>query len=88
MTNKYEKVPEAVIDLHGYMQDTAGVILADLRKEKKYAHVRIITGKGAFRESGPVLRDFVKNYLEKHHIKYLPAKQQDGGEGAFEVFLK
>ena len=86
--NTYERTPDAIIDLHGYTRDNAGAILADMRKNKAYTQVRIVTGKGTFRESGPVLRDFVKNYLERHHLKYLPAKQSDGGEGAFEVFLK
>ena len=86
--NKYEKTPEAIIDLHGHTRDTAGGVIKDLVRDKKYGHVRIITGRAAFREGGPVLRLFVKDYLEKHRIKFAQSKLEDGGEGAFEVFLK
>ncbi len=95
--NKYEKVPEEIIDLHGDTRDTAGVVLKDLLKEKKYSHVRIITGSlkhmqgiCSADEANRIRlgRDFLKNYLEKHHIKYSQSKLSDGGEGAFEVFLR
>ena len=86
--NKYARVPEHVVDLHGYLKSEALLLLKTLIAEKKYSHVRIITGKGTFRESGPVLNDFVKRFLEERNIYFYPAKIRDGGSGAFEVFFR
>jgi len=85
--NKYQNNPECIIDLHGRTVREAKEELEGIVREKKYSHVRIITGKGAFRVNGPVLRDFVKQYLDEKRISYRPAKIADGGEGALEVFL-
>jgi DNA-nicking Smr family endonuclease len=86
--NKYERVPEKVIDLHGYTTREAEGILDELVEEGEFGHVRIITGKGQFRETGPVMRTFVENYLENRDIHFQVSKLQNGGDGAFEVFLK
>ncbi len=86
--NKYERKPETIIDLHGHTTQEAKVVLDELVKELKYTHVRIITGKATFRETGPVLKNFVQNYLDKHNVKYQTAKLYNGGDGALEVFLK
>ncbi len=86
--NKYQQNPEIEIDLHGYTAMESKVVLDELFKEGKYKHVRIITGKGNNSENGPVLPNFVHNYLTAHKIRYNPAKIQNGGEGALEVFLK
>ncbi|MDP3988878.1 MAG: Smr/MutS family protein [bacterium] len=87
MVNKYERKPQYILDLHGYTTSEAQKELDDLFKNSIYSHVRIITGKGAFRATGPVLQTFVKQYLFKKGYRYNPAKLQDGGEGAFEVFV-
>ena len=85
--NKYERQPEYVVDLHGYTTREAKEILNDLIVGKEYRHVRIITGKGLFRGTGPVLRTYVENYLKNHDIRYEYAKLYNGGEGALEVYL-
>ena len=86
--NKYERQPEHILDLHGYTTREAGEILEELIEAREYSHVRIITGKGTFRETGPILRTYVENYLKNRDIKFSIAKLQNGGEGAFEVYLK
>ena len=85
--NKYARTPDYVLDLHGYTTAEAEEMLDELMKNKKYAHVRVITGKGTFRETGPVLRTFVRNYLAARSVRFNTSKIADGGEGAFEIFL-
>ena len=85
--NKYKREPEAVIDLHGNTTAEAKVILNGIISQKKYQHIRIITGKASFRESGPVLRTFVENYLKEKEIDFDYAKLYDGGQGALEVYF-
>ncbi len=87
LMNKYLQTPSEIIDLHGYTARESENILDDLFKDKKNLHVRIITGKGIHSENGPVLRDFVKNYLNRRNIRFSQSKLQDGGEGALEAFL-
>ena len=88
MPNKYEQKAEIEIDLHGYTMLEAGNVLDDLFREAKYKHVRIITGKGKNSENGPVLPNFVRNYLNSRGVHYNQSKLQSGGEGALEVFLR
>ena len=85
--NKYERKPEAIIDLHGQTTAEAKVVLDNLIKNEEYKHVRIITGKGTFRETGPILKPFVQNYLKKLDINFSTAKLHNGGDGALEVFF-
>jgi DNA-nicking Smr family endonuclease len=85
--NKYERIPEYILDLHGYTTREAKELLDELL-EGEYGHVRIITGKGTYRETGPVMRNFVEQYLRLREIKFETAKLYNGGEGAFEVYLK
>jgi DNA-nicking Smr family endonuclease len=85
--NKYERVPEKIIDLHGFTTREAGEILEDLILAGEYYHIRIITGKGSFRETGPVLREYVKSLLKRHNISFETAKLHNGGEGALEVYF-
>ena len=84
--NKYIQVPDSIIDLHGYTTAEARAILDDELKEN-IKHLRVITGKGNHSEYGPVLRDYVKNYLNDRRIRFSQSKIQDGGEGSLEVFL-
>ena len=86
--NKYERIPGLILDLHGYTVAEARVALNQLVVSGAYSHVRIITGKGAHRVTGPVLQTFVKKYLDARTIRWKPSKIADGGDGAFEVFLK
>ncbi len=85
--NKYQKTPEIIIDLHGKTIAEAKVLLDTIIAEKKYSHIRMITGKCSYREHGPILQPFVKNYLEEKNIKFNQSKIQDGGEGALEVYI-
>ncbi len=85
--NKYQKIPEAVIDLHGHTTGEAKIELDTLLSAHKYSYVRIITGKCSYREHGPILQPFVKSYLTERNIKFNIAKIQDGGEGALEVYI-
>lgn len=85
--NKYERQPDYIVDLHGYTTKEAKEALDDIIESGEYRHIRIITGKGTFRETGPVLRTFVENYLKNQDIKFETAKLYNGGEGALEVFL-
>jgi DNA-nicking Smr family endonuclease len=85
--NKYERHPEIVVDLHGYTTSEAEEFLRGLLKERRYSHVRIIVGKGSHGANGPVLRNFVKKYLDARGIRCSQSKPKDGGEGALEVFF-
>ncbi len=85
--NKYLQTPNEIVDLHGYTTSEAENILDSLFKGKKNFHARIITGKGMHSANGPVLRDYVKDYLQRRNIRFNQSKIQDGGEGALEVFL-
>ncbi len=76
------------MDLHGYTTREAGEILDELIEAGEYRHVRIITGKGTFRETGPVMRTFVSNFLKNRDIHFDVAKLHNGGDGALEVYLK
>jgi DNA-nicking Smr family endonuclease len=88
MANKYEQIPDKEIDLHGYTTSETKEILDTLVREKKYTLVRVIVGKGNNSANGPVLPNFVRDYLTSRSIRYKPAKLQHGGSGALDVFLR
>ena len=75
--NKYERVPDYILDLHGYTTREAKEVLEDILDGGEFRHIRIITGKGTFRETGPVLRTFVENFLRNREIK-VPRRKQRG----------
>ena len=85
--NKYRKPPEYILDLHGYTCAETKTALNKLFCESSHRHIRIITGKGTFREKGAVLREQVKYLLRQKNIRFEQSKIKDGGEGALEVFL-
>lgn len=85
--NKYPQIPDAIFDFHGMTTSECKLELEDIIRDGEYTHIRIIVGKGTRSPNGPVLPDFVRNYLTEHHIRFSPSKPQDGGEGALEVFL-
>ena len=85
--NKYQRTPNYILDLHGHTKEWAKIALDEIIDEGKYSHIRIITGKGIHSENGPILKDFVRSYLERNNIHFTQSKIQDGGEGALEVFL-
>ncbi len=86
--NKYARTPDHILDLHGFTTRQAEALLDETFAKGQYKHVRIITGKGAFRETGPVMRTFVEDYLENGDFRFEVAKLFNGGEGAFEVYLE
>lgn len=84
--NKYKQTPSKIIDLHGYTVREAEPVLSELCKQNKL-HVRIIVGKGTHSVNGPVLKEFVKDFLQKKNVRFAQSKIQDGGEGSLEAFL-
>lgn len=86
--NKYESEPEFELDFHGWTTEECKEELDEIIREGDYSHIRVIVGKGKNSEGGPVLPNFVKNYLNERNIRFSQSKIQDGGEGALEVFLK
>jgi DNA-nicking Smr family endonuclease len=86
--NKYEQIPDYTIDLHGYTTYIAEKEIARLMKNTQYKHIRMITGTGASRGGTPVLRDHIKRYLSGRGVRFNRAKQEHGGDGVLEVFLK
>ena len=85
--NKYPQVPDQIIDLHGSTTSESKEIIDSLLEDKEISHVRLIVGRGLNSINGPVLPNFVKSYLNSQGINFRPAKIQDGGEGALEVFF-
>ncbi|MCX6747762.1 MAG: Smr/MutS family protein [Candidatus Nomurabacteria bacterium] len=86
--NKYEQVPDLIIDFHGYTTFECQEAIDELIREGEYKHVRMIIGRGKRSANGPVLPDFIKNYLTSQNIRFNQSKIQDGGEGSLEVFLQ
>jgi DNA-nicking Smr family endonuclease len=86
--NKYKRNPDYILDLHGQTTKEAAEILDQVIASGEHRHIRVITGKGTFRETGPVMRTFVKDYLENRGHNFETAKLYEGGEGAFEVYLE
>ena len=85
--NKYPRIPEKVIDLHGHTIQKSTNVLEELLAEETLSHVRIIVGKGTHSKSGGVLRGFVKEFFALRNIRFVQSKINDGGEGALEVYL-
>ena len=85
--NKYQRIPEFILDLHGYTTKEAEQKLDEIVEGGEYFHIRVITGKGTFRETGPVMRNFVKRYLQIRDIRFDTSKISDGGDGALEVYF-
>lgn len=84
--NKYAQIPDKIFDLHGYTIREAEPVLSELCKQNKI-HARIIVGKGKHSVNGPVLREFVKDFLQRKNVRFTQSKIQDGGEGSLEAFL-
>lgn len=87
MGNKYPQVPGMILDFHGYTKPECQGAIDELIRSGEYKHVRIIVGKGKNSQNGPVLPDFVKNYLTSNHIRWNQSKFQDGGEGSLEIYF-
>ncbi len=87
--NKYLRHPDKIIDLHGKTVAEAESLLWQLVDDKESFGlcVRLVVGKGNHSKNGPVLRDFVKDFLTSKNIRHSQSKIQDGGDGALEVYL-
>ena len=87
---------EAELDLHGLTQADAHRALAAFIAGQHAAGrrcLRVITGKGTFREGGGVLRAAVPRWLNEAEMRasvlaISHAQPRDGGEGALYVLLK
>jgi len=85
--NKYPQTPEDVFDFHGMTTSECKLELEEIIRDEEYNHIRIIVGKGTRSPNGPVLPDFIRNYLTDHNIRFSPSKPQDGGDGSLEVYF-
>jgi len=87
---------DAEIDLHGHTQEEAHRALVAFISRQAGASrrcVRIVTGKGAFREGGGVLKTAVPRWLNESPLRekvlaFSHARRDDGGEGALYVLLR
>jgi DNA-nicking Smr family endonuclease len=87
---------EARIDLHGMTQAEAHRALTAFiigQHEAGRRCVLVVTGKGAWREGGGVLRDAVPRWLNQADLRprllsFTHAQRKDGGDGALYVLLK
>ncbi len=88
--NKYKQEPDLILDFHGMTTAECKEeldLIVNNKVVNSISHIRIIVGKGTRSQNGPVLPDFVRNYLTTHNIRFSQSKIQDGGEGALEVYL-
>lgn len=87
---------EATLDLHGMIrQEAMATLQAFLLRAQKQGKrcVLVITGKGRMSKEGGVLRRELPQWLELPPcrdvvLSFSPARQADGGEGAFYVLLR
>jgi len=87
---------EAEIDLHGHTQEAAHRALQAFISGQANAGrrcVRVVTGKGSFREGGGVLKTAVPRWLNESPLRemvlaFSHARRDDGGEGALYVLLR
>jgi DNA-nicking Smr family endonuclease len=87
---------EAEIDLHGHTLDEAHRVLNAFIAGHAAAGrrcVRVITGKGSFRQGGGVLKTAVPRWLNESPLQdgilaFTHARRDDGGEGALYVLLR
>lgn len=87
---------EAEIDLHGHTQEEAhralNAFIAGHAATGRRC-VRVITGKGSFRQGGGVLKTAVPRWLNEVPLQdsilaFTHARRDDGGEGALYVLLR
>ena len=87
---------EARLDLHGMTQAEAHRALAAFVDGQQGAGRRcvlVVTGKGAWREGGGVLRDAVPRWLNMPALRpkilsFSHARKRDGGDGALYILLR
>jgi len=88
-------VPEAKLDLHGLTRQEARDKVRFFLEDATFhgfKTVLVITGRGKGSSDGPVLREFMENYLSREAqawvVEWGRAPARYGGEGALVVFLK
>lgn len=90
--NKYATKIDDTLDLHGFTRDEAKIAVENflkLSKKNNYKKIRIITGKGIHSENaGGILKDYIKQLLDRAGLAYANAKINEGGEGAIDVNLR
>lgn len=87
---------EAEIDLHGHTLEAAHRVLNAFIANHAAAGrrcLRVITGKGSFREGGGALKTAVPRWLNEQPLQdsilaFTHARRDDGGEGALYVLLR
>ena len=87
---------EARLDLHRHTQEEAHRALQSFVSGQANAGrrcVRVVTGKGSFREGGGVLKSAVPRWLNESPLReqvlaFSHARRDDGGEGALYVLLR
>lgn len=87
---------EASLDLHGMTQAEAHgrlVAFVEAHQAEGRRCVLVVTGKGAWRQEGGVLRDAVPRWLNAPELRprilsFSHAQPKDGGEGALYILLK
>jgi DNA-nicking Smr family endonuclease len=91
MVDRYfQEHEDAVLDLHGVERDGVVYELEEFfsyAKSQSFDRVRIITGKSTREETGPIVRQAVRAYLNQNGYSYNYASMFDGGEGALDVYL-
>ncbi len=85
---------EDELDLHGLTVDQARIALANFLVRcqlRQHRCIRIIHGKGLRSgERGPVLKTYLRSWLESHEsvMAVCPAQRNEGGTGAVYVLLR
>ena len=87
---------DARLDLHGMTQDQAYMTLENfigVQLEKNARNILVITGKGSARNSEGILKKRFPEWIAQSKynnqiLKYVPARPQDGGKGAFYIYLR
>lgn len=88
--NEYKTIKiDDILDLHGYRTIEAHSLVLDFinnAKENNLRTIRIITGKGV--DGYSPLKSYVINILSEQELKYSFAHNNDGGEGAIDIYIK
>ncbi len=89
MPNKYAQIPEGdPLDLHGKTKSEAELelkIFLNRSESEGKSLVRVITGKGLHSENGPVLKNFVRDWLREKDYEFRDVKIGEGYGGAFDI---
>ena len=92
-THLRELEPQAQLDLHGMRADEASTVLNDFLNRSRKRGLRkvlIIHGKGHHSKEGPILKNLVRDHLERSRYAgaFGTADRNMGGSGATWVILR